>query len=201
MEPSVNHRMTELERSTKPRTIGVVFVHGVGEQKQSSTIREQGGPILDWIWGWHNARNLAGDSVLQPQWAKLSYGAPLTGPARFSVHLPAYDRDAYPNESPGRKHWDAATWVLAEGWWASRLEAPSMVTMLTWSLRILGRFWFGLYNESIRRTRDRAAYPSAGGARLGRPRAGGGLGHRRVGQALHRGDGRNDFHAANLAAR
>src|SRR5256885_12469583 len=31
-----------------------------------------------------------------------------------------------------------------------------------------GRSWFGLYNESIRRTRDRAAYPSAGGARLGR---------------------------------
>lgn len=151
-----------------PRIIGVVFVHGVGEQKQSSTIREQGGPILEWIWGWYNARGLAADRVLQPQWAKLSYGAPLTGPARFSVHLPAYDRDAEPGEEPGPKHWDAATWVMAEGWWAARLEAPSMVTMLKWSLRILSRFWFGLYHEAIHRTRERTLYDSAGGARLGR---------------------------------
>jgi len=40
------------------RRIGVVFVHGIGQQTQSSTVREQGGPLLDWIWGWCNARDL-----------------------------------------------------------------------------------------------------------------------------------------------
>jgi hypothetical protein len=149
------------------RRIGVVFVHGVGEQKQSSTIREQGGPLLDWIWGWHNARDLPADKVLQPEWAKLSYGEPLVGPARFSIHLPEFNRPAYPWETPGDKHWDGATWVLAEGWWATRLEAPSMVTMLTWSVRILGRFWVGLWNEAIRRTHDRLGHHAAGGAALG----------------------------------
>jgi len=148
--------------TARERRIGVVFVHGVGEQKQSSTIREQGGPLLDWIWGWHTARDLPADQCLQPQWAKLSYGVQLTGPARFSVHLPAYDVRA-----PTPKHWDPTTWVLAEGWWATRLEAPSMVTMLVWSIRILGRFWVGLWNEAVRRTRDRFAHRTAGGAALG----------------------------------
>ena len=144
------------------RRIGVVFVHGIGEQKQSSTIREQGGPLLDWIWGWHNARGLPADQYLQPQWAKLSYGAKLDGPARFSFHLPAYDEPG-----PPARRWEPATWVLAEGWWAARLEAPSMVTMLVWSIRILGRFWLGLWDEAVRRTRDRVAHHTAGGAALG----------------------------------
>jgi hypothetical protein len=149
-------------RTAPERRIGVVFVHGVGEQTQSSTIREQGGPLLDWIWGWHNARGLPADQYLQPQWAKLSYGAKLEGPARFSFHLPAYD-----DPGPPARHWAPATWVLAEGWWAARLEAPSMVTMLVWSIRILGRFWLGLWDEAVRRTRDRVAHRTAGGAALG----------------------------------
>ena len=147
---------------TRERRIGVVFVHGIGQQTQSSTIREQGGPLLDWIWGWCNARDLPAEQYLRPQWAKLSYGATLAGPARFSLHLPAYDEPG-----PPPKHWDPATWVLAEGWWAARLEAPSMVTMLVWSVRILGRFWIGLWNEAVRRTRERAAHHAAGGAGLG----------------------------------
>lgn len=157
------------------RRIGVVFVHGVGEQKQSSTIREQGGPLLEWIWSWLTARGLAGDVVLRPQSATLSYGATLEGPARFSVHLPAYDREPYeweraglePGQAAGSKHWDAATWVLAEGWWATRLEAPSMVTMLAWTLRILRRFWIGLYDESIRRMKERFGHRAADGDRFG----------------------------------
>jgi hypothetical protein len=144
------------------KRIGVVFVHGIGEQKQSSTIREQGGPLLDWIWGWHNARDLPADQVLLPQWAKLSYGTTLEGPARFAVHLPAYEIPGVP-----KQRWDPVTWVVAEGWWANRLEAPSMVTMLVWSLRILLRFWTGLGSEAFRRTRDRSSHRAAGGAAIG----------------------------------
>lgn len=155
------------------RRIGIVFVHGIGEQKQSSTIRQQGGPLLDWIWGWHNARGFQADQSLQPQWAKLSYGATLAGPARFLVRIPAYD-----STTPEPRHWPAATWVFAEGWWASRLEAPSMTTMLAWSLGILGRFWAGLFDEAVGRTAERYGHrPSRGawspsrlariGARLG----------------------------------
>jgi hypothetical protein len=157
--------------ASDPRTqrrVGVVFVHGVGEQKQSSTIREQGGPLLDWIWGWHDARGLPADQRLQPEWAKLSYGAPLKGPARFSIHLPAYERAAFADEGPPTtKRWAPATWVLAEGWWASRLEAPSMSSLLVWSFGILIRFWVGLWNEAFRRTRERFEHRTAGGAVLG----------------------------------
>jgi hypothetical protein len=42
-----------------------------------------------------------------------------------------------------------------------------MVTMLVWSVRILGRFWIGLWNEAVRRTRERLAHHTAGGAGLG----------------------------------
>ena len=36
--------------------VGVVFVHGIGEQPESDTIREFGGALLGWLQRWHAAR-------------------------------------------------------------------------------------------------------------------------------------------------
>lgn len=37
--------------------IGVVFVHGVGSQPQSATVREFGQPLVDWLREWHDHRD------------------------------------------------------------------------------------------------------------------------------------------------
>ncbi|CAN5262914.1 hypothetical protein BH18CHL2_BH18CHL2_03630 [soil metagenome] len=133
---------------------GVVFVHGIGDQKQSATLREQGGPLLDWVWGWHTARGIRGDDALIPQWSKLSYAAPLEGPARFALGMPAY------TSADSGESWPAREWIVAEGWWAPRLEPPSAVAMLTWSLRILGQFWESLTDEALGRTHLGRSLPS-----------------------------------------
>ncbi len=132
------------EKGEVPRT-GVVFVHGIGDQKQSSTLREQGGPLLDWVWGWHTARGIRADDALIPRWSKLSYAADLDGPARFALRIPAY-----PAGTDAR--WPGREWIVAEGWWARRLEPPSATTMLGWGLRILGQFWQSMTDEALGRT-------------------------------------------------
>ena len=114
--------------------VGVVFVHGIGEQPESDTIREFGGALLGWLQRWHSARGL--DLPVDESW--LSYGESASRPARFSVHLPKSGEHG------------AQTWVLAEAWWGARVHAPDFVTMTRWGLLVVGRVLGRLSNSADR---------------------------------------------------
>jgi hypothetical protein len=99
--------------------VGVVFVHGIGQQSESYTVREFGGPLLRWLQEWHKRRGL--DFGVAS--SDLTYGELAERPARFTVELAA--ADGHP----------AQTWVFAEAWWASRLSAPNLDEMTWWGLK------------------------------------------------------------------
>jgi len=99
--------------------VGVVFVHGIGQQSESSTVREFGGPILRWLQEWHKRRGL--DLCVTS--SDLTYGEMAERPARFKIDLDAFE-----------KH-PAQTWFFAEAWWASRLSAPNLDQMTWWGLK------------------------------------------------------------------
>jgi hypothetical protein len=105
-----------------PPKVGVVFVHGIGSQPESDTVRTFGGALLGWLQEWHKARGLP----ICVESSTLSYGEPAERPARFVVGFPKWN-----NKQP-------RSWVLAEAWWAARLEPPDFVTMILWSGRVLG---------------------------------------------------------------
>lgn len=130
--------------------VGVVFVHGIGTQAESATIREFAQPLIDWLAEWHRARGLTGFRVSA---ADLSYGGGLTGPARVVLELPAYSGHAHANPDEPLVQWPARSVVLAEAWWASRLVAPEYTRMLAWSARILGRTTGQLAGQAVLRVR------------------------------------------------
>ncbi len=117
-----------------PAPIGIVFVHGIGSQNQSATVREFSAPLLDYLREWYRTRG-------HPEWesdaAEFSYGGTLEGPARVHVRWPAHSR--------GGRTWGARTFIFAEAWWATRLEAPTLDVMVGWSWRVLlgviGTLW------------------------------------------------------------
>ncbi|HJW49566.1 MAG TPA: hypothetical protein VJ726_09130 [Candidatus Limnocylindria bacterium] len=99
--------------------VGVVFVHGIGQQSESYTVREFGGPILRWLQEWHKRRGL--DLCVTS--SDLTYGEVAQRPARFKIDLDEFE-----------KH-PAQTWFFAEAWWASRLSAPNLGQMTWWGLK------------------------------------------------------------------
>ena len=99
--------------------VGVVFVHGIGQQSESSTLREFGGPLLHWLQEWHKRR----EKDLCVASSDLSYGELAERPARFTIDLTAVE--GHP----------AQTWIFAEAWWASRLSAPNLDEMTWWGLK------------------------------------------------------------------
>ena len=120
----------EAETKEKVETVGVVFVHGVGSQTKSSVVREFAQPAVDWLNRWYDARPNA--SRFRIIWSRLSYGESGDLPARFAVHIPAY-------KSPGGDAHPERIWIVAEAWWAARLEAPPLKTMVIWAWRIYYR--------------------------------------------------------------
>lgn len=99
--------------------VGVVFVHGIGQQSESYTVREFGGPLLHWLQEWHKRR----DRDLCVTSSDLTYGELAERPARFTVDL---------TTAPGHP---AQTWILAEAWWAARLSAPNLDQMTWWGMK------------------------------------------------------------------
>ncbi len=99
--------------------VGVVFVHGIGQQSESYTVREFGGPLLHWLQEWHKRR----DRDFCVTSSDLTYGELAERPARFTVELEAVE--GHP----------AQTWIFAEAWWAARLSAPNLDEMTWWGLK------------------------------------------------------------------
>jgi len=110
------HLIAQTEGATR---VGVVFVHGIGQQSESYTVREFGGPLLRWLQEWHKRREL--DLCVAS--SDLTYGEVAERPARFTIDLRA--AEGHP----------AQTWILAEAWWAARLSAPNLDEMTWWGLK------------------------------------------------------------------
>jgi hypothetical protein len=108
-----------IARTGSATRVGVVFVHGIGQQSESYTVREFGGPLLHWLQEWHKRRGR--DFCVTS--SDLTYGELAERPARFTVDLAA--TEGHP----------AQTWILAEAWWAARLSAPNLDEMTWWGLK------------------------------------------------------------------
>ena len=106
---------------------GVLFVHGVGDQRKSDTLLDQGNPLFGWLWRWFRAFG----STVRVGRVELSFAPVDVGPA----DVPPWGR----LELPGRR------WSMAEVWWAASDRPPDLATMLGWSFRhlrdIIAQLW------------------------------------------------------------
>ena len=96
--------------------LGVLFVHGIGNQTQGSTLAEFGTPLVEWT------RSRAKDAGIRTEVAHTV----LTGPN----DEPAFSELTFFSKSPRR-------WLLAESWWAQSFPLAQFRDVATWSLLIV----------------------------------------------------------------
>jgi hypothetical protein len=103
----------------KPRTIGVIFVHGIGSQEPGETLLQWSGPIIECVTAWRSwaAPPVAG----QPR-------DPVVGSTMdFTSELPTITLAI-----PAWGTFPEARWILTESWWAAKVAPPSLTTMTSW---------------------------------------------------------------------
>jgi hypothetical protein len=120
---------------------GVLFVHGIGNQKQGRTLIQFGEPLFRWLFRWlGNGTDPGGDTsnrTVNLTKVELQPGAATPAHCFVSVELPA------PLEAP----LPPQRWLLAESWWTDVFNSPPFTKLAFWLLSYVP--WLGL--DFIRR--------------------------------------------------
>jgi hypothetical protein len=115
---------------TKPYALGILFVHGMGEQARGDTITQMGDALTEWLRKYlGNDRFRLEDATLRSREGAASGGtaAPSnSGRANATVVL---GDDAEGQPPPQR-------WLLAEAWWADAFRPASFGELAAWAIGV-----------------------------------------------------------------
>jgi hypothetical protein len=136
------------QTTTRPE-LGVLFVHGIGEQRQGQTLVRFADPISRWLARWlsRGGHTEAGVGTLDE--TRIAVGETVLGgeePAHAYLTI-----DSAPGLAlPGRHRW-----LLAESWWAETFQPPKTASLLLWMLLILPYVTVIQFSEMLRRASRR----------------------------------------------
>jgi hypothetical protein len=99
--------------------LGVLFVHGVGNQRQGDTLVRWGEAIDQWVTDWCAGSEMPVTVVFRDVHLHPSGPEPAHGELRIVGE-------------PG-----ASAWVLAEAWWADEVRTPRYRDLAMWGVRAL----------------------------------------------------------------
>jgi hypothetical protein len=126
----------------KNRTIGIVFVHGIGSQLADETLIEWSSALVRAISAWEdvNRDDLVGALGRSVEAATAgSVRAALLDPVSkatmdFEGGTQSVVRLTIPGllSRAGEQAGEPQTWLLTESWWSSRVKPPSFATMADW---------------------------------------------------------------------
>jgi hypothetical protein len=118
------------QAAAKPE-LGVLFVHGIGQQHQGQTLVQFGDPISRWLVRWltrgDSKEAAVGAAEEAPLWLeKTALGG--DAPAHLLMTIDRGDDLSLPRRQ---------RWLLAESWWAETFQPPRATSLLLWILLIL----------------------------------------------------------------
>lgn len=109
---------TEQSKVEPHGDLGVLFVHGIGQQKQGQTLVEAGDALVSWLRRWI----VGGYNVVQVRETILKTSGEAPAHSTLSLNI------------PGQKE---RTWLLAESWWAENFFEPGFNSLATWAFKVL----------------------------------------------------------------
>jgi hypothetical protein len=102
----------------------VLFVHGIGDQQQGSTLLRWGGAVVSWLDRWLATREPGQEPQVEIVAIDPRPGPDVAGHCEVALSLP----DAAASQ-PIRQQW-----LLAESWWASVISPPRFGQLARWAV-------------------------------------------------------------------
>jgi hypothetical protein len=147
----MNHRSiadaaTEAMPSTERHNLGVLFVHGIGNQPRASTLVESGTPLIEWLKILGERAEI--EDAVEVTAASLSGEGPEPAHLTLRLALPARagtsdEASSGANASPTSAEAEPSSssverrWLLAEAWWAESFAMPRFGDLCRWGLGVL----------------------------------------------------------------
>jgi hypothetical protein len=114
--------------------LGVLFVHGIGDQKRGSTLVDFGTPVVEWLEGRASGAGGAlgiGHTEITPHDAESQ-----ADPAHTVISI----------DAPGV----AQRWLMAESWWAESFATPPFIDMALWGFTVAPWAFGAHFGERVR---------------------------------------------------
>lgn len=112
--------------------LGVLFVHGIGEQPQGDTLLRFAEPVLDWLDRWVR-REGRDDGNVRIETAALQMPDASSAPPHSIVSIDGgRPAEAQADASSSER----SRWLLAESWWADELRRPRFARLALWMLTV-----------------------------------------------------------------
>lgn len=105
--------------------LGILFVHGMGEQHRGDTLGEQGEAVVRWL-----QRRFEGDATTRVRIGRVSLGGvdpSLRESAEIEISFQPRDETGPPSQGTTR-------WLLSESWWAGSFRRASSIETLLWAV-------------------------------------------------------------------
>jgi hypothetical protein len=108
--------------------LGVLFVHGMGEQPEGDTLLAFGEPVLQWIKGWLSRPQAGGPR------GHIEVTATSLTPSRSNQLVPPHAEVRLVVENDGKP--SVSSWVMAESWWGREVQRPAFGKLAGWMLTV-----------------------------------------------------------------
>ncbi len=112
----------EIPEQSRQYDLGVLVVHGIGDQKRGATLTQWADGLVAWVTAWQarDTRSTIGRASISD--VLLNPPAPIPPHLAMDVSFLADDRDDH-------------KWLFAEGWWAGSFEPPPFFQLWSWSFK------------------------------------------------------------------
>ena len=111
---------------SKRYNVGVLYVHGMGEQDQGDSVTEMGDELTEWLRKWLPPESFTITEAKLRTGAQVLAGAP-DHPIGGQAHVSMTITDAS-KQPPAQQEW-----LLAESWWARSFRQATFVELVAWA--------------------------------------------------------------------
>lgn len=118
--------------SGKPYQLGILFVHGMGQQERGDTITQMGDALGEWLRKRLANGEAAGtdfsirEAELRGSQSAATSSGSVSGRAHASVLITGRDKNAKRREQ----------WLLAESWWADAFRPATLSELVAWAIAV-----------------------------------------------------------------
>lgn len=125
---------------TAPRTepqlddLGLLFVHGIGQQRRGQTLLQAAEGVHDWLTAWLEPRTPPKIGEPAPRKRVEVIESFLLESPPDDPAAPAFTRSSVALDPDSDTR---STWLFAESWWAESFEPPSFSSFARWGVTVL----------------------------------------------------------------
>jgi len=123
----MNETTAAVAKPAKPYPLGVLFVHGIGEQPLGDTLKNAVDPIVRSLDLWIHGASSDGGATLRDGRMQVTSGDDAC-PTHTVLQVHTTDAQQQVNEGSA---------LLAESWWARNFVPPTPRALMAWTFRVL----------------------------------------------------------------